>query len=186
MAEDRKPDRTLDIARLVAGDKVTWDAFVARYAGVVHAGVGAVLRRAGRPPTELADLVQDVFVRLCKDDCRMLRQYDPARASLVTWLTVVSRSVALDAMRRKYVPQVGIDDAPESAFAVSPRESAKISIPPGLLTPRQAVVLSLLYDRDMDPAEVAQHLGVDVQTIRSTHHKALTRLRQHFRENAGE
>jgi RNA polymerase sigma-70 factor (ECF subfamily) len=48
------------------------------------------------------------------------------------------------------------------------------------------MVLSLLYDRDMDPAEVAQHLGVDVQTIRSTHHKALTRLRQHFRENAGE
>jgi RNA polymerase sigma-70 factor (ECF subfamily) len=179
-------DRTLDVARLVAGDKAAWDAFVARYAGVVHAGVGAVLRRAGSHPVDLADLVQDVFVRLCKDDYRMLRNYDPARASLVTWLTVVSRSVALDAMRRKYVTQVNIDDAPEAALAVSPRESAKITIPPGLLTARQALVLSLLYDRDMDPAEVASKLDVDVQTVRSTHHKALTRLRQYFREHPGE
>ena len=38
----------------------------------------------------------------------------------------------------------------------------------------------MLYNRDMDPAEVGSALGIDAQTVRSMHHKALTRLRGHF------
>jgi RNA polymerase sigma-70 factor (ECF subfamily) len=41
-------------------------------------------------------------------------------------------------------------------------------------------VLALLYDREMEVAEVARLLKVDPQTIRSTHHKAMLRLRAHF------
>ncbi len=53
---------------------------------------------------------------------------------------------------------------------------------PHRLSPRQAVVLEMLYQRDMDVAEVAEVLAVEPQTVRSTHHKALVRLRAHFRE----
>jgi RNA polymerase sigma-70 factor (ECF subfamily) len=42
------------------------------------------------------------------------------------------------------------------------------------------VILTMLYDKDMDPAEVGKALGIDPQTVRSMHHKALTRLRSHF------
>ncbi|MBL8674031.1 MAG: hypothetical protein JNL07_04020, partial [Rhodospirillales bacterium] len=52
------------------------------------------------------------------------------------------------------------------------------------LTDRQALVLKLLYDRDMDVAEAAGFLKVDAQTVRSTHHKAMLRLREHFRVEA--
>lgn len=174
-------DDILDLARLTSGDKSAWDRFVARYAGVVHAAVASVLRQANREPGDAADLAQDVFVRLCKDDYRLLGQYDPSRASPVTWLTMVSRSVALDAVRRKSFGQIPIDDAPESAMAVPAVERDKIKIPQGLLTARQELILAMLYDRDMDPAEVAEALDIDVQTVRSMHHKALTRLRAHFR-----
>ena len=34
--------------------------------------------------------------------------------------------------------------------------------------------------RERDVAEVAQLLKIDAQTVRSTHHKALLRLREHF------
>jgi len=37
-----------------------------------------VLRQSGRDLSEVADLAQDVFVRLCKDNCRLLGQYDRA------------------------------------------------------------------------------------------------------------
>ena len=40
--------------------------------------------------------------------------------------------------------------------------------------------MTLLYDRDMDAAEAANLLGIDPQTVRSMHHKALTKLRAHF------
>jgi RNA polymerase sigma-70 factor (ECF subfamily) len=43
----------------------------------------------------------------------------------------------------------------------------------------------MIYDKDMDVAEIAQSLAVDPQTVRSTHHKAMLKLRTHFaREDA--
>jgi RNA polymerase sigma-70 factor (ECF subfamily) len=171
---------SLDIARLRRGDKPAWDAFVARFAGLIHAAVAGVLRQSGRDMNEVADLAQDVFVRLCKDDYRLLGLYDPSRAAPATWLTVVARSVALDAVRRRRAPSITLDDAPESAIAVAPHEPTRLRIPPGLLSPRQELILTMLYDKDMDPAEVGTALGIDPQTVRSMHHKALTRLRGHF------
>lgn len=178
-------DASFDIARLKRGEKPAWDAFVARFAGIIHAAVTGVLRQSGRDLAEGADLAQDVFVRLCKDDYRLLGQYDPTRAAPATWLTVVARSVALDAIRRRRPPSVTLDDAPESAVAVAPIEPGRLRIPPGLLSPRQELILTMLYDKDMDPAEVGAALGIDPQTVRSMHHKALTRLRGHFAPPGG-
>ena len=48
------------------------------------------------------------------------------------------------------------------------------------LSPRQSLVLQLLYDREMEVAEIAAMLAVDAQTVRSTHHKALVKLRAYF------
>ena len=42
------------------------------------------------------------------------------------------------------------------------------------------LVLRCLYDEERDVAEVARMLNIDAQTVRSTHHKALLRLRAHF------
>jgi DNA-directed RNA polymerase specialized sigma subunit len=52
----------------------------------------------------------------------------------------------------------------------------------GLLTERQTIILKYLYDEERDVSEVAQLLKIDAQTVRSTHHKALLRLRDHFKE----
>jgi RNA polymerase sigma-70 factor (ECF subfamily) len=38
----------------------------------------------------------------------------------------------------------------------------------------------LIYDRDMDVAEIATQLRIDAQTVRSMHHKAMLKLRAHF------
>ena len=36
------------------------------------------------------DIAQDVYVRLCKNDFRLLKQYDSKRAGLKTWLGVIA------------------------------------------------------------------------------------------------
>ena len=46
----------------------------------------------------------------------------------------------------------------------------------------RTLVLELLYRRDLEVADAAKIMAVDPQTVRSTHHKALTKLRAHFRE----
>ena len=152
-----------------------------RFAGVVYAAVQRRLIPAGRGD-EVEDVVQEVFVRLCKADFRLLKSYDPARARLSTWLTVVATSASIDYLRRQRMANVAIDDAPESCLAVEDPTFENIKIPAGLLSERQALVLELLYKRDLEVADAAQIMNVDPQTVRSTHHKALTKLRAHFRE----
>src|SRR5256714_9005764 len=131
---------------------------------------------------DVEDLTQEVFVRLCKDDFRLLRTYDPARAGLSTWLTIVARSTARDALRRRRLDSVPIDAVPEAQLAVDPVEPVrKLKLPEVLLSPRQREILAMLYDREMEVAEIARALGIDPQTVRSAHHKAMIKLRAHFR-----
>ena len=167
-----------ELDALARGDKGAWEAFVRRYAGLVAAAVRGVAREAA----EIEDLAQEVFLRLCKDDFRLLRSYDPARAGLSTWITIVARSTARDAMRRYRPVLTPIDAVPEGRLAVDPVEPIqKLKLPDALLTPRQREILTMLYDREMEVAEIAAALGIDPQTVRSAHHKAMVKLRAHFR-----
>jgi RNA polymerase sigma-70 factor (ECF subfamily) len=169
-------DRGLDA--LTGGDKTAWDAFVRRYAGLIVAAV----RGVAPTPSDTEDLTQEVFVRLCKDNFRLLRTYDPARAGLSTWITIVARSTARDALRRRRADSVPIDLVPEAQLAVDPVEPVqKLKLPDALLSPRQREILAMLYDREMDVVDIAKLLGIDPQTVRSAHHKAMLKLRAHFR-----
>ena len=176
MAQDGLPDA------LLRGEKAAWDAFVRRYGGLVVAAVRGVASVYG----DVEDLTQDVFVRLCKDDFRLLRSYDPGRASLSTWITIVARSTARDGLRRRRPESVPIDAVPEAQLAIDPVEPVeKLKLPEALLSPRQREILAMLYDREMEVAEIARALGIDPQTVRSAHHKAMLKLRAHFRGNEG-
>ena len=167
-----------ELDALARGDKGAWEAFVRRYAGLVAAAVRGVAREAA----EVEDLAQEVFFRLCKDDFRLLRSYDPARAGLSTWITIVARSTARDAMRRYRPVLTPIEAVPEGRLAVDPVEPIqKLKLPDALLSPRQREILTMLYDREMEVAEIAAALGIDPQTVRSAHHKAMVKLRAHFR-----
>jgi RNA polymerase sigma factor (sigma-70 family) len=176
LAQDGLPDA------LLRGEKAAWDAFVRRYGGLVVAAVRGVAAVYG----DVEDLTQDVFVRLCKDDFRLLRSYDPGRASLSTWITIVARSTARDGLRRRRAEGVPIDAVPEAQLAIDPVEPVqKLKLPEALLSPRQREILAMLYDREMEVAEIARALGIDPQTVRSAHHKAMLKLRAHFRGNEG-
>lgn len=171
------------VSRLVAGDKAAWDGFVSRYSPVIYGAVYKILKAPARSDADAMDVAQDVFLRLCKDDFRLLRRYEPERASLTTWLTVVATSAAVDFLRRKRGIPVALDDMPEEAAAVDPVMPAeKLKIPDGLLSPRQALVMQLIFERDMDATEVAEMLGIEAQTVRSMQHKALVKLRRYFGE----
>jgi RNA polymerase sigma factor (sigma-70 family) len=163
---------------LLNGDSDAWEDFVRRYGGLIIAAV----RGLAASPGDVEDLTQDVFVRLCKDGFRLLRSYDPERASVSTWLTIVARSTARDALRRRRADAVPIDAVPEAQLAVDPVEPVqRLKLPEALLSPRQREILAMLYDKEMEVAEIAQALGIDPQTVRSAHHKAMLKLRAHFK-----
>ena len=172
----------IDLRTLLAGNKRAWDGFVTAAAPLINAVVRRALASYRLSEDDVLDAAQDVFVRLCANDYRLLKTYDPARAGLSTWLAVVARSCAIDHARRRRQATTPLDDVPEASLGVEDRHVEKIRIPEGLLTERQLLVLKCLYDEERDVAEVAQLLRIDAQTVRSTHHKALLRLRAHFQD----
>jgi RNA polymerase sigma-70 factor (ECF subfamily) len=173
---------TADLDRLLDGDKAAWDRFVGRFSPVIFAAVHRRLKASGRGD-DAEDVAQDVFVRLCARDFHLLRSYDSRRARLTTWLTVIAGSAAIDHLRRQRGYTQPLDAVPEAKLAVPPKEPVRLRIPTDLLSPRQSLILEMLYGREMDVADAAAVLGIDPQTIRSTHHKALTKLRAYFRED---
>ncbi|MHC4109086.1 MAG: RNA polymerase sigma factor [Planctomycetota bacterium] len=169
----------VDLEACVNGSKQAWDAFVERYAAVILSAVRrTVSARVGDSGGhDVEEAAQEVFLRLIKNDSRLLRSFDPQRASLVTWLTLVSRSVAIDYLRKKRpVAALASFEGP----TVDPISDERPSLPLNLLTPRQRLVLRLLFDQRLTVADAARAVGVDEQTIRSTKHKALSRLRSHL------
>ncbi len=171
-----------DLQPLVTGNKRAWDRFVAAAAPLINAVVRRTMSSHRLGEDDVMDAAQDVFVRLCAGDFRLLKTYDPARAGLSTWLAVVARSAAVDHLRRRRQAADPLDDVPESALGIEDKHVEKLQIPQGLLTERQTLILKCLYDEERDVSEVAALLKIDAQTVRSTHHKALLRLRAHFGE----
>ncbi len=171
----------VDLDACINGDKRAWDAFVERWAGVIYSAVQRTMkaRGGGAERADVEDAVQDVFIRLLKDDCRLLRTYDAHRASLSTWLTLVARSTTIDRHRRQRLSTVPLEAQHDPPAEPSGQEPP-LSVPLHLLSGRQRLVLRLLFDEQKSVAETARFMGVDEQTVRSTKHKALARLRDHL------
>lgn len=171
----------LDLPAVVSGEKIAWDRFAEKCAGLILSTAKRLLdMKTGQASMDDArDIAQDVFTRLVKNDFKLLKSYDPAKSSLSTWLTVITRSTAIDYLRAtaKHRPVQPLEDD----YPAEQNESlARVDVPLEMLSERQRQVVQMLYYEDLDVSEVAQRLMIRNQTVRSLKHKALDKLRAHF------
>jgi len=172
----------IDVAVLCRGDKQAWDAFVPPAVALVKAVAWRVLSASGHEH-ETADVTQEVFVRLSSNSFKLLREFDPQRAKLSTWLGVITSAAAVDCLRRKRRGDVPLDEVGEELLGTTDAPALQqLKLPTDILSPRQALILSLIYEKDMTPDEVAQVLRIEVQTVRSMRHKAFIKLREVWSE----
>ena len=170
----------IDLEKCCRGDADAWQTFVMRTAPLVGAAVRRTLQTQSLPGRgiDLDDVVQEVYIRLVKDNFRVLASFDPDRASISTWITIVARSVSLDVVRRQHRETGDLASMP--AVAVPLDDDAGIAwadLPLHVLSDRQMIVLQLLFVHQLTVPGAAEALQVNEQTIRSTKHKALERLR---------
>ena len=153
-----------------------------RYGRVIYAAVRRTARTHAPQWTDedVEDAAQDVLVRLIGDDYRLLRRFDPAKAALTTYLTIIARSVTIDRIRRRRLPTTQLPTGSAEPAAPQAEPAEVPPIPAGLLSQRQQAVMRLLFDEQMSVDNAAAALGLQAQTIRSTKHKALEKLRRHF------
>lgn len=169
--------------RLCAGDERALEEIYDQFAALVH---GITLRVTGDRATA-ADATQDVFVTLWQRP----DGFDPDRGSLRSYLAVVARRRAVDALRKRgRVSQV--EDRLASADVVTPPnvEEAAAALVLGEKVRRavrrlpddQRVAVELAYFRGLTFVEVAAHLGIPEGTAKSRLRLALGRLAAALRE----
>ncbi len=120
---------------LSSQDETLWAEFVRRFQPVIAGVIFKRLSRCSRwiDRGSVDDLVGDVFLKICKDDFKALRNFEFRHENaLPAYLKVVAAHVAEDDMRRKNSDREGGGEAPENIddlpYPPSDRSSAVESI----------------------------------------------------------
>lgn len=92
-----KPDELIRIC-VHAGEAAAWEEFIRRFNPLI---VSVVLRTArrwgGASPAIVDDLVQETYLKLCTEDCRILRTFEPrVSGAIYGFLKIVAANVAHD------------------------------------------------------------------------------------------
>lgn len=90
-------------ACLQSKDESAWVQFVARFQPLIAASIFRVTRRHGYSnPALVDDLIQETYLRLCKDNCRALRSFEARHEdAILAYLKVIATTVALDYFRAR-------------------------------------------------------------------------------------
>jgi RNA polymerase sigma-70 factor (ECF subfamily) len=174
-ARTRRPELDdLTLRRAQQGERGALELLVERYHPMIHALVWRMACAQG--DSHVADLVQDVLVRIVQHIAR----FDPAGpARLSTWLLTIATRVVLND-RRRVLPDVVLEPSAlvDPATAAAEVElGAAIAKAVVALPEPQRIAFVLREYHDLDYAEIAAALDVDVGTIKSRLSRARTAVR---------
>jgi RNA polymerase sigma-70 factor, ECF subfamily len=135
------------------------------------------------------DLVQDTFVKLW----RSAERFDARRGKLETWVLLVARSLAIDALRRRVLDarsleKVGVEretssEAGPDEIAETEDLAARARRAMSALSDGQRAALELAYFGGKTSAEVAELEGIPLGTAKTRIRTALLRLRDALEEH---
>ncbi len=170
------------VEQCIKGNSLSWRELVDGYINLVYNAAYNTIAKHSHyiDKYDIDDISQNVFMNLFANDCRVLKMYDGNKAKFSTWLTIIARNAAIDYIRKKKSLTVSLEETVEVLQCTANVEPDDIEIPQGIITPRQHLVLRMMYDDRLDVVEIAFFLGVQRQTVRSLHHRALKKLRKFY------
>lgn len=146
----------------------------------------AVARRRLGWGCDADDLLHDVFLEAWQN----IREYDPARASVATWLCVRARSRAADRLARRRAEVHACQMLTETNRASAQLTAATDVLPEALLATRTAVTrlekplrrsIELMYVAGLTAPEIAAQTGTAEGTVRSRLGRGLHKLQRALR-----
>jgi RNA polymerase sigma factor (sigma-70 family) len=166
------------VKEAATGNETAWNALVTRFSGMVASIARSY--RLGRTDSE--DVIQTVWLRLV-EGIGTIR--DPERVG--AWLAAVTRHESLRMLRRagreSPVADTGIDETPsddretDDGILAAERRTAVWEALDRLPARAQAVMRCLLAEPTPGYDDVAADLGIPVNSISPTRHRAVRALR---------
>jgi RNA polymerase sigma factor (sigma-70 family) len=144
----------------------------------------AYIRRFGMEEARAEELAQEVMLIVW----RRAALYDPAQASVSTWIFTIARNRRIDELRRERRPEIDPNDPalvqePVVADVVFAQNQVgrRLHAAVEALPEEQAVVLRKNFFEDKPHNEIAAELALPLGTVKSRLRLALAKLRQAMR-----
>ena len=156
-------------------DKIAFAALFRHFAPRVK----GFLMKAGSDAATAEECAQDVLATLW----HKAHQFDPARASVATWVFTIARNRRIDVARKDRRPepedvQWGPDDVPDQAdLYAAAEETKRLQEALADLPEKQRQLIQRAYFGDLSHSELAEETGLPLGTIKSRIRLALDRLR---------
>lgn len=142
--------------------------------------VKAFLVKSGADQATAEEVAQDVMVTVWNK----ATQFDPARASVATWIFTIARNRRIDMLRRDRRPEPeelfwGPEEEPDQLQVLAlQQESDQLIAAIATLPEKQRIMIERAYFSDLSHSEIAEETGLPLGTIKSRIRLALDRLRQ--------
>jgi RNA polymerase sigma factor (sigma-70 family) len=174
VARDEWVDQMMRVAR--DSDEAAFAALFGHFAPRVK----AFLIKSGSTPALAEDCAQDVMATVWNK----AHLFDPARASVATWVFTIARNRRIDLLRKARRPEPedlpwGPEAEPEQSDAlILQQESALLGKALKTLPTAQRELIEKAYFGDLSHGEIATMTGLPLGTIKSRIRLALDKLRQ--------
>lgn len=169
-------DWTADVARIAAHqDQAAFARVFAHFAPRVK----AFLIKSGADHAMAEECAQEVMATLW----HKAAMFDPARASVATWVFTIARNKRIDALRKQRRPEPeeltwGPEAEPDQEDVLSlQQETRQLAEALDSLPEKQRSLIQKAYFGDMSQSEIAADTGLPLGTIKSRIRLALDRLR---------
>jgi RNA polymerase sigma-70 factor, ECF subfamily len=161
-----------ELARARSGDLAAFGQLITRHERSVYS---LALRIVGG--ADIAqDLAQEVFMKLHSKISSI-----ESNEHLTFWLRKVTTHRAIDHLRRRaQMPTTSLEDAPPlgAESTDDPLWQAQLPLMLAQLSPAARAVVTLRYQDDLDPLEIARTLDMPLNTVKSHLKRSLELLRE--------
>ena len=169
-----------------SGSSQAFGIFYDRYGELVY----RLSLRILSSPQEAEDLTQEIFILLSRNST-----YDSKRGSIATFLTVLTRSRAIDRIRKTRSQQqhlqkweqgiaseldIRTSSLMENASLAERSEKVKLAL--AKLPENHRQVLEMAYFDGLSQSEIAKMLGAPLGTVKSWARNGLIRLRESLQD----
>ena len=140
--------------------------------------VKAFLLKSGAGPELAEEVTQEVMATLW----RKAHMFDPAKASVSTWVFTIARNRKIDLIRKQRRPEPedlpwGPEAEPDQADVMAlNEETEQLGKALAALPEKQRVLIERAYFGDLSHSEIAAETGLPLGTIKSRIRLALERL----------
>ena len=181
LAKELSPQHWADLMVRVrdAQDRTAFAALFRHFAPRIK----GFLMKSGTPAPVAEDCAQEVMAVLWQK----AHLFDPARASVATWVFTIARNRRIDLARRvRPAPEDlpwGPEPEPDQDEAlILQQETERLGAAMALLPEKQRILIERAYYGDLSHTEIADETGLPLGTIKSRIRLALDRLRQQMTE----